>query len=391
MLRLAALLVTTAMAALPLPVMAETAAAAAAPAAEVLPAISVTAAETRALVDRVLVSGLIGPVEEISVAPLIEGQPIEALLADVGDTVAAGAVLARLSRSTLELQQTQSTASLAAARATIAQAEAQLADSQAAADEAMRVRDRARQLRETGAASQAQADTAGALALSASARVNVARQALESARANLALVEAQEANVRLSLQRTDVVAPFAGVVTARNATLGSIASAAGQPMFTLVRDGALELRADVAESDLIHLAPGQPAVLTLVGAGAPLTGMIRLVEPTIDQLTRLGRVRVSIDDSTRVRSGMFAEAKITTAERQGVAVPVTAVSSGADGEVVMRVDGDTVRRVLVETGIRDGGWVEITAGIAAGDMVVTKAGAFVNDGDRVNPVVAAIN
>lgn len=391
MLRLAALLLTTALVALPRPVLAEAAEAAAAPAAEVLPAISVIAAETRALVDRVLVSGLIGPVEEVNVAPLIDGQPIEALLADVGDTVAAGEVLARLSRSTLELQKTQFAASLAAARATIAQAEAQVADSQAAADEAARVRDRARQLRQTGAVSQAQADTASALAMSASARVNVARQSLEAARANLALVEAQNANIRLNLERTDVIAPVSGMVTARNATLGSIATGAGLPMFTIVRDGRLEMRADVSEADLIHLAPGQKASLSLVGADQPLAGTVRLVEPTIDAVTRLGRVRVAIDDSSRVRAGMFAEAQIVTAERQGVAVPVTAVSSTPDGEVVMRVNGNTVERVVVSTGIRDSGWIELTAGIAAGDMVVAKAGAFVNDGDRVNPVVAAVN
>jgi HlyD family secretion protein len=46
-------------------------------------------------------------------------------------------------------------------------------------------------------------------------------------------------------------------------------------------------------------------------------------------------------------------------------------------------------RVAVETGIRDGGFVEILSGLAAGDTVVTKAGSFVRSGDRINPVPAA--
>ncbi len=389
--RLATLILPLALALVPVGAAAESHAPATAPAAEVLPAISVTAAVTRDMVDRVLVSGLIGPVEEVYVAPLIEGQPIEALLADVGDTVTEGQVLARLSATTLELQESQFAASLAAARATIAQAEAQLTDAEASAAEALRVQDRTRQLVATGAASQAAADTADANAASASARVNVARQALESARANLALVEAQQANVTLNLQRTEVVAPVAGKIVARNATLGSVATAAGQPMFTIVRDGALELRADVAEADLTRLAEGQAATLRLVGPSAPLTGRIRLVEPTIDQTTRLGRVRIALDASDAVRSGMFAEAEVIALERQGVAVPVTSVSTDPEGDVVMRVDGNLVRRLVVTTGIRDGAFVEVLDGLRAGDMVVTKAGAFVADGDRVNPVPAATN
>jgi HlyD family secretion protein len=360
-------------------------------AAPVLPAIAVVAAVDRPMVETVLASGLIGPVEEVNVAPLIEGQPIEALMVDVGDTVAEGEVLARLSVTTLELQKSQFTASLAAARATIAQAEAQLLDAQNTAAEAMRVNDRTAALRAQGAASQAAADTASANMVSANARVSVAQQSLEASRANLALVEAQLANVELNLQRTEVRAPVSGKITARNATLGSVATAAGTPMFTIIRDGALELRADVAETDLLQLTVGQKAELTLVGASAALTGSIRMVEPTIDTQTRMGRVRIAIDDSESVRMGMFAEARIITRESAGVAVPVTAVNMTADGDMVMVVADGEVARVPVTTGIRDGAWVQVTEGLKAGDTVVQKAGAFVRPGDRVNPVIAAMN
>ena len=87
------------------------------PAAEVvLPAITVTKVVTRIVEDHVLASGLIAPVEQVAVVPLVEGQPIETLSADVGDTVAAGQVLAKLSTATLTLQQSQLTASLASAQ-----------------------------------------------------------------------------------------------------------------------------------------------------------------------------------------------------------------------------------------------------------------------------------
>ncbi|MFT4151356.1 MAG: efflux RND transporter periplasmic adaptor subunit [Paracoccaceae bacterium] len=351
-----------------------------------LPAISVSTVARRMLRDRVIASGLIGPVEEVRVQPLIEGQPVEALMADVGDRVAEGQVLAKLSSSTLELQKSQFVAQLASARATIAQAEAQLVEATAASDEAARVNDRTAALRQQGTASQAAADQAQANATAAAARVTVAQQTLEAAKAQVNLVAAQIANVDLQLSRTEVKAPVAGEIAARNAVVGAIATATGQPMFVMIRDGALELRADVAEGDLVRLAAGQTAEINAVGASRVLYGQIRLVEPTIDSITRLGRARLSVDNPDMVRSGMFADAEIIVARRETLAVPVSAVGADKGSATVMVVtDGRVIRRA-VTTGIRDGGWVEITEGLAAGDTIVTKAGSFVRDGDRINPV-----
>ncbi|GAB1479669.1 efflux RND transporter periplasmic adaptor subunit [Paracoccaceae bacterium] len=387
-LSLAALLAGTAPAAL----FAEAAGTATAPAvAEVLPAITVSTVAKRRLTDIVLASGLIAPIEEVQVAPLIEGQQIETLLVDVGDTVTAGQVLARLSVSSLELQRSQLAASVAAAKAAVAQAEAGLLESQSTAAEARRVADRTTKLQAQGTTSQAAAEQAAAAATSAEAGVAVARQALESAKANQTLAEAQAANTELQLSRTEVTAPVSGVITARNARIGAIASAAGQPMFTIIRDGALEMQADVAERDLLRLAPGQTATLTLAGSGKPLTGPVRLVEPTIDAASRLGRARIVVDDPSNVRAGMFAEAAITIAQHDALAVPVTAVGAANGLATVMKVTGDTVARTDVTPGIRDGGWVEIVSGLLEGDRIVTKAGAFVRNGDRINPVPAASN
>ena len=92
-----------------------------------------------------------------------------------------------------------------------------------------------------------------------------------------------------------------------------------------------------------------------------------------------------------LRTGMFVEADILTAEHDALAVPVTAIGSSPEGSTVMRVRDGLVERVVIKTGIRDGGLVEVTDGLAEGDLVVTKAGAFVRAGDRINPVPAAVN
>jgi len=360
-----------------------------APVAQILPAITVVEVTARQMSDRVFASGFVAAVEEVQVAPLIEGQPLEDLLVDVGDVVTEGQVLAVLSRSALELQRTEAVASLAVAAAAIAQAEAQLVEAEATAAEAKRVADRTKQLSEQGTAPQSQADTASANAVSAAARVQVARQSLESTRAQLDLAEAQLENVDLQLSRTEVKSPVAGKITARNAKLGAIATASGLPMFVLIRDGALELRADVAEGDVMRLDAGQSALLRGAGIPEPLAGTVHLVEPTIDTVTRLGRARIAVTDPEALRSGMFVEAEIIVAERESLAVPLTALATADDGTFVMRVKDGIVERADVKTGIRDGAFVEIIDGLAAGDLVVSKAGTFVRDGDEINPVLAA--
>ncbi len=291
----------------------------------VLPAISVVAASRRLLQDHVLASGMVAPVETVHVAPLVEGQQIEELLADVGDTVSKGQVLARLSQASLSLQKAQLQASEAAARSGIAQAEASLVEAKSSAAEAQRAADRVAKLAAAGAAAAAAKDQADAALVAAQARVAVATQTLAAARAQLAQVQAQMSSIDLQLARTQVVAPVSGVITARNAQLGAIASAAGLPMFSLIRDGALELHADVSEADLVRIATGQPAEMTLAASGAVVSGTVRLVEPSVDTTTRLGHARIAFADSTAVRSGMFAQASILVASREGLALPVTAV------------------------------------------------------------------
>lgn len=352
-----------------------------------LPAITVTTVKTGNIRDRIVASGLIGPVEEVFVQPQIEGQAIEALLAEIGDMVDKGQPLAELSRSALRLRKTQLEAASASSVAALAQGEAQLTEARSSAAEAVRVRDRTQTLRAEGAASQAALDQATAAAGSALARVTAAEQGVQAAQAQIALAQAQLADVDLSLDRATVRAPVAGEVTVRNASVGAIASAGSQPMFVIVRDGLLELRADVAEADVLRLQPGQAVTLRAVGLSDPLTGTVRLVEPTVDVVTRLGRARITLDAPETVRSGMFAEAEILVAARDTLIVPVAAVQFAAAGTSVLIVQPDGLLvEAPIETGIRDRGEIEVLSGLSHGDTIVARAGAFVRAGEMINPV-----
>ncbi|MCC5975606.1 MAG: efflux RND transporter periplasmic adaptor subunit, partial [Rubellimicrobium sp.] len=204
------------------------------------PAITVSRVAPAVLRDRVMASGLVQPIEEVQVQPLVDGQAVEELLADIGDRVEAGQVLALLSGSTLDLRMSELRAQGASVEAAIAQAQAQLIEAQASADEAQRVATRSLALRDQGTISQAQADQAEAAYDAARARVRVAEQGIVSAEAQRELIAAQMANVELQQARTEVRTPVAGLVVARNAQVGAIATGMGAPMFTVIRDGALE-------------------------------------------------------------------------------------------------------------------------------------------------------
>ncbi len=353
-----------------------------------LPAIVVTAAEPRPIVDRVIATGSVQAVEEVYVTPLVDGLSIRTLVADVGDRVEANGKLATLNDDALLLQKSQTEATLAKAEAALAQIKAQLVEAKANADEAVRVRERAQRLVKSGSQSQANADQAIAAADAALARVNSAEQAIAVSEADIKVAQSQIDDIDLKLARTAVKSPVAGVVSARTAKIGAIASGAASPLFTVIRDGEIELKADVSEDAVLKLAPDQKATVTLAGGAAKLTGTIRLVEPTLDPQSRLGRVYIRFDEPGKARAGMFASAEIVVAERQGIALPLSAITT-ADGKTVARkVENGIVKLVPVETGIQDGQVIEIVSGLAAGDEVVAKAGAYVRDGDRVNPVHA---
>ena len=353
-----------------------------------LPAIVVTEAVQKPLTDRVLATGTIRPVQEVYVQPLVDGLSIRELAADVGDQVSADQVLATLNDDTLILQKSQLEANRTKAEAGLAQYKAQVIEAQANLDDAVRQRDRLTRLQKSGTTTASQVEQATAAAEVAEARLQAAQQAVGVGEADIEVVNSQIADIDLRLARTGVKTPVSGVVSARNAKVGAIASGAGEPMFTIIRDGALELVADLSETNIQKVEAGQKAVVTIAGGTSTIEGVVRLVSPTVDPTSRLGYVRIDIDEKSGARAGMYASAQIIVAEKNALALPLSAVTSGREGSYARKVEDNVVKQVEVEIGIQDGGFVEIAAGLEAGDVVVEKAGAFVRDGDRISPVIA---
>lgn len=354
--------------------------------AQNLPAIIVTPAERRDLVDRIVATGTIRAVEEVQIQPQVEGLQIKSLDADVGDTVQADKVVARLNEDTLVLQRSQYLANRAKAEAALAQYKAQLVEAEANLKEAQRQFDRAARLVSAGSVSASQKEQAETSLASATASVETARQAITVAEADIKVVDTQIADTDLRLARTEVKAPVAGIISVRNARIGAIASGSGQPLFTVIRDGQIELVVDVPENDILRLKPEQKAAITVAGRSEALTGAIRLVSPVVDPVTRLGSVHIAIDDDAAARAGMYGSAAITVGEAEGIALPLSAITTEGGKATVRKVTDGTVQMVEIKTGIEDGAFIQVTEGLSEGDKVVAKAGVFVRDGDRINPV-----
>jgi HlyD family secretion protein len=351
------------------------------------PAVTVVRAAEREIVERVVVTGTLMPREEILVAPEVEGLRTVEVLAEEGDRVKQGQVLARLSRDILETALAQNQATIARAEAGIAQARSQILQAEAAEVEAAQALERTRALVRTGSTTQAQLEQRVSAAQAAEAQLAAARDGLRIAEAEKRSAEAARREIELRLARTEIKAPQAGIVSRRTARVGATASAAGEPLFRIIANGEIELEGEVTETQLPRIREGAPAEIVLGDLTIP--GRVRNVLPEVDRTTRLGKIRIALGADPVLRIGAFARGTVELARRTGVAVPMAAVIYGPKGPVVQVVAGNKVQSRPVKTGLAADGVVEIREGLAAGEDVVAKAGGFLRDGDAVRPVVAA--
>jgi HlyD family secretion protein len=348
-------------------------------------AVTVARATPQNFAEQVVITGSLVPREEILVGPEVEGLRVVEVLADEGDTVKKGQILARLVTDTLDAQIAQNDAAQAKAVAAIAQAKSAITSAEAKVTEARNAYDRGKPLRQSGYISESVQDTRESAARVADAALVSARDALKVAEAEKKAVEAQRRELDWKRGRTDVPAPEAGVISRRVARVGGFVAGAGDPMFRIVARNEIELEAEVLDTQLARIKDGQPVVVALPGGGEA-SGKVRIVSPEIDKTTRLGRVRVFLGENQALRVGGFARGTVTTATSRGLAVPASAILYADGGTSVQLVrDGRVVSRA-VKLGLAQGNDVEVREGLAEGDTVVARSGTFLRDGDAVRPL-----
>jgi HlyD family secretion protein len=223
----------------------------------------------------------------------------------------------------------------------------------------------------------------------AQAQLAAAQFALAVAEADRKSRDAERQELTVRIDRTEVKAPVAGIVSRRSARLGASASTSGEPLFRIIEDGAIDLEADVPEQSLARLAVGMPAELKLPGVEGAVSGRVRLVNQEVDKASRTGKVRIALGDVSRAHIGAFASGSVELTRRQAVGVPATALERDGDEARLDVVREGKVEVRQVKAGVTDGGWVEIQAGVADGESVVQRAAAFLRSGDRVRPTPEA--
>ncbi|HYA73021.1 MAG TPA: efflux RND transporter periplasmic adaptor subunit [Roseiarcus sp.] len=352
------------------------------------PTVTVATAAQREFVDRLFVSGTLVAREEALVAARVDGLAIVELDAEDGDAVAAGQVLARLDRSQLDAQLAQNDAATARADAAIAQAQSQIEQFEAQLGLASDDSDRAHKLggQVMAAATIEQREVA---VRTAGAQLAAAKNGLALARADRKSREAERQELLVRIARTEVKAPVAGLVSRRTARLGATVSSVGEPLFRIIKDGAVDLEAEVPEQSLARLSLGMPAKLRLPGAANEADGVVRLVSQEVDKASRTGKARIALAAGAPARIGSFASGEIEIARSQGVGVPASAVQREGDGARVLVVRDGVVETRRVTAGIAEGEGLEILSGVAAGERVVARAAAFLRGGDRVRAVTLA--
>jgi RND family efflux transporter MFP subunit len=295
--------------------------------------------------------------QEAVIGPEISNYRITEVLVQVGDQVRKGQALARIASDTVASE--------------LAEAQASVAEAQASAAEAKGNAERATELKAKGFYSS---------------QLNTQFQtAQHTAAARLAAARARQQAAEVKMSKTNVLAPDAGVISARSATVGSLTQS-GQELFRLIRGGRLEWRAEVPSTDLVYLKPGLTAILISPNGGT-VRGSVRAVAPSVDPQTRNGLVYVDLPATDAVRAGMFARGEFQLAQRPALTLPQTAVVLREGFAYAFRLDGaDRVAQAKVMLGRRLGERVEIVSGLAADARVVENGAGFLADGDVVKVV-----
>ncbi len=354
------------------------------------PAVTVSKVAIADFNETVVITGTLVAREEILVATEVEGLRVIELLVDEGDRVKKGQVLARLVSESLDAQLAQNDANLARNTAALAQARSSIVQAEARVVEARNAFERAVPLKNSGYLSGSTYDQRESAKRTADAQLISTKDGLALAEAERKQIEAQRREIAWKRANTEVKSPADGVVSRRNARVGAVAAAAGEAMFRIIARGEIELDAEVPEAQLAKIKDGQAARVTVAGVEeAP--GTVRLISPEIDKATRLGRARIFLGDNRALRIGAFGRGIIETAKSRGLGVPVSAVVYNGETTTVQVVVNSVVETRRIKPGLTANGMVELREGVAEGDLVVTRAGTFLRNGDTVRPILPEAN
>lgn len=331
---------------------------------------------------RLNASGYVTARRDATVSSKVTGKVVEVLVEE-GMRVEADQVLARIDASNVETSLRLSEAQLEAGRASLGETEANLA-------QAEREWARLKEAAADGAASVLEVDRAETAVRSLAAR-------LERQQAEIRVSEREVGVWKQQLDDTVIRAPFAGIVTAKNAQPGEMISPMSVGGFTrtgictIVDMESLEVEVDVSESYINRVEAGQPVEATLDSyPDWRIPARVVAIIPTADRQKATVKVRVAFKEiDPRILPDMSVKVAFQSAEEAvGTKAPTLTVPADAvvkvDGkDVVWLLRDGKVERRAISVGDRVGDRVTVTAGLNGGEKVVLDPPSSLKDGTRV--------
>jgi RND family efflux transporter MFP subunit len=317
---------------------------------------------------------------------------IEKRFVDIGTHVKAGQLLAIISTPEIDQQLNQARADVAQAQAMILQTKATLQQAQANFDIARITRDRYAPLITRHAVTQQSLDEANealnartADVAAANANIAVADASLKSRQANVArLVQLQ------GFER--VVAPFEGVVTARNVEQGDLVNdgsgGGARSLFDVAQSDVLRVQVEVPQSAALSIQDGQQATVTVSERpGRQYVAKVTRNAQSVNLAARTMLTEVQVDnhDGSLV-PGMYGQVKFEVKETEpAVVIPSTALVIDKNGMHVVTVSADShVHFVPVDIGQDMGDEVEISQGLHGGETLVSNPSDLLSEGQKVS-------
>ncbi len=224
---------------------------------------------------------------------------------------------------------------------------------------------------------------AGALA---ARDLDVARQNVTGAEAQLADAKSRLASADRQLADTVLHAPIDGLIAKRPVNIGDVVSV-GEELFTIIAPSSMRLEASVPADDLSRLRIGASVDFTVRGYDQRFEGKISMISPQADPVTRQIPIFVSIpNDGGRLVAGLFAEGRVVSQSAEGLVVPFNAVNMTGTAPWALRVSGGKTERVEVRLGLQDPRTerVLVVSGLKDGDVLLRGAAQGITPGTSVD-------
>ena len=204
----------------------------------------------------------------------------------------------------------------------------------------------------------------------------------ENAQSKFRMAAAAEAEAKTMLGYTDIVAPFAGVITRKLADVGDLAMP-GKPLLQMENPDTLRFEADVPEALIGNVKLGDKLAVRIAAVASETEGTVAEMSPTADANSRTYLVKLDLPGATGLRSGQFGRVSVPVGEASAIRVPAAAVIQRGQMELVFVVASNHAQLRLVKTGSRIGDEIELVSGLNSGEQVVTEDASTLVDGQPV--------